>query len=164
MMEMFEQRAHMRELSKKPRKLRNWVDLMVWSAHITTRDQQGSKTVRSTSRSLDHEYFILLSHSFEYNQMSQFKQGHGHCLHVILEWPRQQVYHTSLSIRPIDLKECSVLETTERSDQQSLIQWCQQLAHDGYRVIALNKGKELPKADCWGNNIIIVSQHWSSPP
>ena len=51
---------------------------MVWSAHVTARDLQGSKPVRSSTRRLDH-IFLLLSQSFEYSQMSQFWGGHGNC-------------------------------------------------------------------------------------
>ena len=57
-MEMFERSAYMPELSKGPRKLQNRVDLMTWSAHVKTRDKQGSKPVKSSTKSLDDKNIL----------------------------------------------------------------------------------------------------------
>ena len=46
-----------------------------------------------------------------------------------------------------------------KTDQQSLIEQCKQLAHDGEEVIPSSKHEELPNTDCCGNDYIIVSQH-----
>ena len=70
----------MLELSKGPRKLRNRVDLMAWSMHVTTDDQQRSN--QSDYQPKD-QTIIIFSYSFEYSQMSQFWGG---------AWPLPECY------------------------------------------------------------------------
>ena len=53
MVEKFESSAHMLELRKGPRKLRNRVDLMAKSMHVKG-EKKRLKAVRSTTRRLDH--------------------------------------------------------------------------------------------------------------
>ena len=50
MMEKLEQSAHISELSKGPKKLRNRVDLMVWSAHVTTDESAVIKSSQLTNQ------------------------------------------------------------------------------------------------------------------
>ena len=81
--------------------------------------------------------------------MSQFWRGRGHCLSIPLV--RIIDYKGSILVyQTIDLKEYSVLVCVEgksKPDQRSLVKQCQQLAHDGEKVIALNKHEGLPNVD-----------------
>ena len=80
-MEKFEQSEYTLELSKGPKNLRNRVELMAWSEHVTTDESAVIKSSQFTNQKA-RPYNILFSHFLEYSQMSQIQWGHGHCLHI----------------------------------------------------------------------------------
>ena len=129
-----------------------------WSAKIKIYQLINQKT---------RPYNILFSLSFEYSWMSQIWGSHGHCLFYLRYSLDYECSNLIYQTHWLDRMQCSgdhKAWKVNKTDQQFLIKWCCQLACDGDKVIALSKRKGMPNLEHWGNNLIIVSRHWSSLP